>query len=319
VNTSLSVLLSQALLAFTIEFDNEFEHRMPHSTARGPAAESRGPWLVSMAMWSNYLRFVDAGTTRTDDLALLANEPGLVRWGYLTRALALRPAGRRACDIFRPLGAEIEVRWADRLDVPALRALLDPFDDPSLPSALPVAWRTGAAPKLTLWNRDDPLDDLGSVLSRVLLKFTLAFEELSSVPLQLDANVLRVVPAAAKDLAALAGVSKEAAAGSISPLRDRGLVEELPERTVAPTEHGRRAQAGYPTLLAAVEKEWGDVEPLRSALSAIDLAAGLRPYPDGWRAHAPYLRQTQRVLADPRAALPHYPMVLHRGGYPDGS
>jgi hypothetical protein len=84
VNTSLGVLLAQALVAFTIEFDNEFEHRMPHSTARGPAANARGPWLISMAMWSNYLRFVDEGTARTDDLALLANEPGLVRWGYLT-------------------------------------------------------------------------------------------------------------------------------------------------------------------------------------------------------------------------------------------
>jgi hypothetical protein len=25
------------------------------------------------------------------------------------------------------------------------------------------------------------------------------------------------------------------------------------------------------------------------------------------------------MLADPAATLPHYPMVSHRGGYPDGS
>jgi hypothetical protein len=25
------------------------------------------------------------------------------------------------------------------------------------------------------------------------------------------------------------------------------------------------------------------------------------------------------MLADPASALPRYPMVLHRGGYPDGS
>jgi hypothetical protein len=25
------------------------------------------------------------------------------------------------------------------------------------------------------------------------------------------------------------------------------------------------------------------------------------------------------MLSDPAAALPHYPMVLHRGGFPDGS
>jgi hypothetical protein len=31
------------------------------------------------------------------------------------------------------------------------------------------------------------------------------------------------------------------------------------------------------------------------------------------------LAQTERVLADPAGALPHRPMVLHRGGFPDGS
>jgi hypothetical protein len=30
----LSALVSQALVAFAIEFDNEFEHQMPHRTRR---------------------------------------------------------------------------------------------------------------------------------------------------------------------------------------------------------------------------------------------------------------------------------------------
>ncbi len=38
------------------------------------------------------------------------------------------------------------------------------------------------------------------------------------------------------------------------------------------------------------------------------LAAGLEPPPGGWPAS----------LRSP-ATLPHYPMVLHRGGFPDGS
>jgi hypothetical protein len=37
------------------------------------------------------------------------------------------------------------------------------------------------------------------------------------------------------------------------------------------------------------------------------LFLGLTPHPDGWRASVPALR-----------TLPHFPMVLHRGGYPDG-
>jgi hypothetical protein len=45
----------------------------------------------------------------------------------------------------------------------------------------------------------------------------------------------------------------------------------------------------------------------------------LRPYPDGWRAQRPYVTQTTAVVADPAGTLPHYPMVLHRGGWPDGS
>jgi hypothetical protein len=38
------------------------------------------------------------------------------------------------------------------------------------------------------------------------------------------------------------------------------------------------------------------------------LFQGLEPYPDNWRAS----------VRAPRT-LPYYPMVLHRGGYPDGS
>jgi DNA-binding MarR family transcriptional regulator len=49
------------------------------------------------------------------------------------------------------------------------------------------------------------------------------------------------------------------------------------------------------------------------------ISAGLVPGPDGWRANPPYARLTQAMIADPAGALPHYPMVSHRGGYPDGS
>lgn len=49
------------------------------------------------------------------------------------------------------------------------------------------------------------------------------------------------------------------------------------------------------------------------------LAESLRPHAEGWRATAPYLARTDAQLANPREALPHYPLVLHRGGWPDGS
>ncbi|MCW2891239.1 MAG: hypothetical protein JWO75_728, partial [Actinomycetia bacterium] len=73
-------------------------------------------------------------------------------------------------------------------------------------------------------------------------------------------------------------------------------------------------------LAADIERDWrtrfGDitVTGLRQALEPLAagdpprLYAGLEPYPDSWRARVPA-----------PATLPHYPMTLHRGGYPDGS
>ena len=66
------------------------------------------------------------------------------------------------------------------------------------------------------------------------------------------------------------------------------------------------------------------VGALRAALEAVlgqrpQLSQGMQPYPDGWRASKPYLEHTKAVLDDPTGRLPAYPMVLHRGGWPDGS
>ena len=102
---SLPVALSQMLLAFTIEFDNEFEHRVPQPH-RGPARG--GVWLASMAMWSNFVRLVpDSGVPLADlqPNAAITNLAGLQRWGYLSidgdadggGTVRLKPGGRRAC------------------------------------------------------------------------------------------------------------------------------------------------------------------------------------------------------------------------------
>lgn len=89
-----SALLSQALIAFTIECDNEFEHELPHRTSRGPAARSgRGPWLVSMAMWANFMRFIDEDGVplrQVEGLARLTNLPGLTRDGAPSRRVSRR-------------------------------------------------------------------------------------------------------------------------------------------------------------------------------------------------------------------------------------
>jgi hypothetical protein len=104
------------------------------------------------------------------------------------------------------------------------------------------------------------------------------------------------------------------AAEEPDPAARRGKVLRL-------TAAGRQAQRLYLARLADVEDRWSrDHAPLaalRRPLEDLAVAAGgqppplfqaLQPYPDNWRAS---LR--------PPGVLPHYPMVLHRGGYPDGS
>ena len=86
----LSTLLSQVLVAFTIEFDNEFERQMPHRTTMSRAAGGSrgGPWLVSMVMWSNFMQYVGEEGVTVGELQRLARVPklslsGMERWGYV--------------------------------------------------------------------------------------------------------------------------------------------------------------------------------------------------------------------------------------------
>ena len=370
----LPALLAVPLVAFTIEFDNESEHRSPHRTTWGPAAGSRrGPWLVSQAMWANFMQFVGADGVplrELDDLAQMTNLAGLERWGYIAvqpdpadggpapprRDWIVAPtaAGRRAQEVWQPLAGVIEDRWRARFGAgeitvlrDALAALIAQFDA-ELPPYLPVVKhemfadisRFRARPPAVGAGREA---DLSVLLAQVLLAFTLDFERDSPVSLAVGANALRVLTddgVRVRDLPRLTGVSKEALSMAVGVLGRRGYAVVQPDpagrgKLVRRTPEGRSAQDDYAGLLDAVEQRWptrfgaGQIGALRRALQAIidqrdddgqpRLAQGLRPYPDGWRAHPPFLSQTTAVLSDPAGALPRYPMVLHRGGWPDGS
>ncbi len=139
------------LVAFTIEFDNEFEHRMPHRTTNH-GGTPYAPWLVSLAMWSNCMQFVGEDGVGVDELQDLArtttNLNGLMRWGYLVVApgqiVRATAAGRKAQEVWRPLFGEIEKRWEARFGEDkieqlreSLRALIARFDI-NLPDCLPI-------------------------------------------------------------------------------------------------------------------------------------------------------------------------------------
>jgi hypothetical protein len=149
--TPLSALLSQALVAFTVELDNEFERRMQQ--AGYPGAR------LSLVVWSNLMRFLTPGDLCVRDLAARAWAPEeevkielgcLERWrfvelrpdpsgdrplperlhnrtGRLRRdgwgsgrgirfawIVALTAKGRQAGEIWPSLPGEIERRWSER-------------------------------------------------------------------------------------------------------------------------------------------------------------------------------------------------------------
>jgi hypothetical protein len=378
-DSPLSALLSQALVAFTVEADNEAEHRMPHRTTdhgASPGAPPGVPWNTSLLMWANCLRHLpDDGITVAELYGRArtgTNLDGMRRWGYVTftpdpghgkrprpdAVIAPTRWGRAARDNWREVAEQVESRWRDRLGAQQFDPLRDALAgvaarlDPELPDCLPIL-RHG------LYSRPDPAgtrhspastavpaDGLASssssgsaaapvetvvpapartvcgcdfgvaiaapdshrhgagaaglplwaLLSRPLLAFAVQYEAEPGPSLAVSANVLRLATEAGTPtsaIPALGGVSRESVAMAVGWLRDAGLVTEGPDPEGGRRRVTRLTPRGVAPLLA------GDPPPL---------AAGLSPYPDNWRARRA-----------PVATLPHYPMTLHRGGYPDGS
>ena len=100
------------------------------------------------------------------------------------------------------------------------------------------------------------------------------------------------------------------------------------------TDQGRAAQDEYRRDLDEIETRWqartgrDAIDRLRTSLEQLfdhadgeppRLALGLAPAPTGWRNRKQYRTQTDAMQRDPGGSLPHHPMVLHRGGWPDGS
>jgi hypothetical protein len=122
----------------------------------------------------------------------------------------------------------------------------------------------------------------------------------------------------------MTGTSREAANWATGVLLRAGLAAEEPDpaasrgKVTRLTPAGLHAQRLYLELLGTVEDRWRQrhetLSALRQSLQALaggqppPLFQALQPYPGNWRASV-----------RPPRTLPYYPMVLHRGGYPDGS
>jgi len=362
---SLSALLSQALVAFTIEFDNEAEHRLPHRTTNhGPSGHGDGVWLVSLVMWENCMRFVGDEPVTVAELEILArtgtNLDGMRRWGYITidgtsgkprkgrpgPAAVLRATakGLRARQVWLPLPGLIEQRWQERFGAAELSRLRESLIavvsrlDPGLPDCLPILGPAllSRGPDPALPPRPDGADISGlplpALLSRALLSLAVEYERECGLSLAVSANLLRVLGAEGtriRDLPVLTGVSKEAVSWAMGMLLRGSLAAESPDpaasrgKLVRLTPRGLQARQVYQKSLGALEERWRDrftssiIDALRQSLAALatgshgkpaPLFRGLEPPPGNWWASV-----------RPAATLPYFPMVLHRGGYPDGS
>ena len=165
-----------------------------------------------------------------------------------------------------------------------------------------------------------------------MLLFALDAEPAAKLSMAIGSNVVRVLDETGvpvRDLPRLTGVSKESIAVATSFLGKRGLVEVGPDlaagrvKAIRLTGDGARLRGRFDAAVSATEEQWqvrcgaDRLSDLRASLEPLVVGAGgarsplwqgLEPYPDGWRAG---VRQPE--------TLPHYPMVLHRGGFPDGS
>ena len=285
-----------------------------------------------LAAWWGYLTVSRAGETSG-------------RTAAAARAVRLSAAGQQARDVWRPVEAEIEARWRERFGAAAIGALRDALAviagqlDLELPDYLPVG-----EPRLRTRRGENDVAALGlpALLSKVLLTLALDFEQQSDLELGIytadhvsrlavTANILRVLDDRGVRVSALparTGVARMAVDNWIGILGKRGYLEVGPDpeggrfRVATPTGKGQRARLHYARWTSEVEVRFaGRFGPaacpgLRTALDPIAghesalsvLLRGMRPYPDGWRAQLPA-----------PAALPDYPVISLRGGFPDGS
>ena len=298
-----------------------------------------------------------AALAHNDEAAIKSCLNGLRRWRYVTvqpeGAPGAKPrfvdwivrptrSGLRCQALWRPLLAEVEQRWTDRFGAAAIDTLqaalmaLIERNAAAQECALPVISsrremfsRVGPGAAIKRQVADLPLY---AQLSEVLLAFTLDFEARSPLALPICANALRVLDetgARLRDLPARTGTSKPAVAQSLTLLKRHhlALVEPDPAarrgQRVRLTRAGTVAQANAERHLRTVVDEWCSrfgrtaIEGLRAALAAVvgsgdpaiaPLSIGLRPPPGNWRSYLPA-----------PTLLPHHPILLGRGAWPDAS
>jgi len=299
----------------------------------------------------------DAGLLTMDQVRVVLG--CLERWGFVTidgspsragfgsgrgikagSAVTVTAHGAAAQSLWPEVVADVDERWRRRfslqlatvLDGAGIVAGASSYD---LPHGVASGWlRSNGRPAT---GSTSPATSIGPTLARALGAIQLAHDERSPVPLELAANVLRILDDDGVPLGrlpTLTGISRELTVQT-KLLEHLGLVQLRTDggKRLARTPAGVAAQRAHGVVLDDVEAQLaGDVagalcSAATTILSSEAIADALRP-PDGTRRSgvaAPALgradqsataarrtrdlvAQTELFLADPIGALPHFPM-----------
>jgi DNA-binding MarR family transcriptional regulator len=333
--------LAAAFVAFAIEVDDAAEGRRP---------KGKGPWLVSVVMWRNCMQWVPEDGIAVGELVATARTEtdlhGMRRWGYLEvdgwpRAASGRPRleavvrptarGARAQGVWEGLAAEIEGRWAERFGgaVAELRAALASLAEEleaGLPDTMPIVrhgWATRRDDEPERRRGPVEIADLGldSLLARPLTAFALEYEASGKLSLAMSANLLAVLggdPIPLRELPDATGIYRAQIDNAVGYLERASLAEVVPTpgakrgKSVSLTSRGEKAKAASVAKLTALEATWDE----RHGATLARVREALAPFTDG---PAPPPPGTWRAEAKPLARLPRFPLVTHRGGFPDGA
>jgi hypothetical protein len=292
----LSVLLSQVLVAFTVELDNEFERLMGEAGYPGAG--------LSLVVWLNGVRFLAQAGPCVQDLAAraLAQKERMVhqlgcleRWGFIVLKpgakdkpsarregwgsgrgirsdwlVNLTLKGQKAAAIWPGLLGQIEERWIARFGAAIIRGLRKSLQavvgqlEMELPYGLP--WDAQMPPrKVTFPNRSKGVvEDLALpiLLSQALHAFAMEFDTESKTSLALCANTLRVLgegPIRIGDIPHLTGASPETS-GVGWQLKPYVVIEADPNskrgKRIRLGPLGQRAKRKYIRLAFDIEKRW---------------------------------------------------------------
>jgi len=278
----LSALLSQTLVAYTVEFDNEFERRM--SEAGHPGAG------LSLTLWHTVMRFLNDDGIAVESLESKFALGCLERWRFITLQPAptdtrptprafhrmagrelrqgwgsargirdewiVRPTtrGRAAMQIWPPLFNEIDQRWNHRFGSEIISALRRTLTE--------VAAQRNTTPANAPTDPDPVNLPLPALLSRLLIAFAYDFNRESKVPIELCANPIRVLGKTSipeRDIPRLTGTSPETS-GIGWQLKPFITVQRDPHasrgKVVRLNARGLAVQSAYHQLVQEIEKRW---------------------------------------------------------------